>query len=110
MIPVAIMGGSGYTGVELMRLIHGHPQLELTAVSSRQFAGQPVNRVFGAYVGNDDLCFCEPDPALLTKNAQLVFTAVPHQTAMAAVPDLLTAGASVVDLSADFRLRDQSVL
>ena len=109
MIPVAIMGGSGYTGVELMRLIHGHPQLELSAVSSRQFAGQRVSEVFGAWAGDQDLCFCQPDAKLLTKKAQLVFTAVPHQTAMAAVPELLEAGASVVDLSADFRLRDQAV-
>ncbi|MFH1034810.1 MAG: N-acetyl-gamma-glutamyl-phosphate reductase [Pseudomonadota bacterium] len=105
MIPVAILGGSGYTGVELMRLIAMHPELELTAVSSRQFEGQKVSRVFGALEGRVDLPFTAPDPTELAASAKLVFTAVPHQTAMAAVPGLLAAGAKVVDLSADFRLR-----
>ncbi len=105
MIPVAILGGSGYTGVELMRLIAMHPQLELKAVSSRQYEGQKVSRVFGALEPALDLAFCQPDPAALAAAGQLVFTAVPHQTAMAAVPALLAAGAKVVDLSADFRLR-----
>ncbi|MBI4799613.1 MAG: N-acetyl-gamma-glutamyl-phosphate reductase [Desulfarculus sp.] len=105
MIPVAILGGSGYTGVELMRLIAMHPELELTAVSSRQFEGQKVSRVFGALEGRVDLPFTSADPATLAAGARLVFTAVPHQTAMAAVPAILAAGAKVVDLSADFRLR-----
>jgi N-acetyl-gamma-glutamyl-phosphate reductase len=105
MIPVSILGGSGYTGVELMRLIAMHPQLELKAVSSRQFEGQKVSRVFGALEPGLDLAFCAADPQLLAGQSRLVFTAVPHQTAMAAVPTLLQAGAKVVDLSADFRLR-----
>ncbi len=106
MIPVAILGGSGYTGVELMRLIANHPQLKLTAVSSRQFEGQPVSRVFGALEGALDLPFSAAEAGALAKNARLLFLAVPHQTAMAAVPEVLAAGAKVVDLSADFRLRD----
>lgn len=106
---VAIMGGSGYTGVELMRLIAGHPELNLTAVSSRQYLGQSVASVFGALRGAVDLAFCEPDIALLTKDVDLVFLAVPHKAAMAAAPGLLGAGTKVVDLSADFRLRDQAV-
>lgn len=106
MIPVAILGGSGYTGVELMRLIARHPGLELKAVSSRQYQGQPVSQVFGALEGLVDLPFSAAEPASLGAQAQLVFTAVPHQTAMQAVPAILEAGAKVVDLSADFRLRD----
>ncbi len=104
MVPVAILGGSGYTGVELMRLIAMHPEMELVAVSSRQYEGQQVSRVFGALEGRVDLAFSGADPAALAAQARLVFTAVPHQTAMAAVPAILATGAKVVDLSADFRL------
>ncbi len=109
MIPVAILGGSGYTGVELMRILAGHPGLELKAVSSRQYLGQPVASVFGSLEGRVELSFCAPDPAALAAQAKLIFTAVPHQTAMAAVPELLALGVKVVDLSADFRLCSQSV-
>ncbi|MCF8032142.1 MAG: N-acetyl-gamma-glutamyl-phosphate reductase [Desulfarculaceae bacterium] len=109
MIPVAIMGGSGYTGVELMRLIAGHPGLELSAVSSARFKDQAVDTVFGALEGMGDLSFVDHDPAALADGAELVFLAVPHKAAMAAAPGLLEAGAKVVDLSADFRLRDQAV-
>jgi N-acetyl-gamma-glutamyl-phosphate reductase len=106
---VAIMGGSGYTGVELMRILARHPQLTLTAVSSRRYQDQPVAQVFGALAGAVDLRFCAPDPQTLAAQAELVFLAVPHQTAMAAAPELLEAGCKVVDLSADFRLRDPAV-
>ncbi|MBU4565083.1 MAG: N-acetyl-gamma-glutamyl-phosphate reductase [Desulfarculus sp.] len=109
MIPVAIMGGSGYTGVELMRLIAGHPELELVAVSSAQFKGQPVDTVFGALEGAVDLSFVDHDAKALAKEADLVFLAVPHKAAMAAAPALLEAGAKVVDLSADFRIHDAAV-
>ncbi|MCB2185890.1 MAG: N-acetyl-gamma-glutamyl-phosphate reductase [Deltaproteobacteria bacterium] len=109
MIPVAIMGGSGYTGVELMRLIALHPSLTLAAVSSRQFAGQAVGEVFGALEGLLDLSFTAPDPEALAAQARLVFLAVPHKAAMAAAAPLLAGGAKIVDLSADFRLRDQAV-
>ncbi len=106
MVPVAIMGGSGYTGVELMRIIAGHPGLSLTAVSSRAHLGRRVDEIFGALRGAVDLAFCAPDPTALAEEAKLVFLAVPHKAAMAAVPALLEAGVKVVDLSADFRLRD----
>lgn len=109
MIPVAIMGGSGYTGVELMRLIAGHPELELVAVSSAQFKGQPVDTVFGALEGAVDLSFVDHDAQALAQGADLVFLAVPHKAAMAAAPALLEAGAKVVDLSADFRIHDVAV-
>lgn len=109
MIPVAILGGSGYTGVELMRLIAGHPHLRLSAVSSRQYEGKPVAQVFGALEGSVDVAFCGADPAALAKEAELVFLAVPHRAAMAAAPLLLEAGVKVVDLSADFRISDQAV-
>ena len=109
MTRVAILGASGYTGVELMRLILRHPQLELGAVSSRQFADRPVSEVFGALYGATDISFCQPDAEKLASDSELVFLAVPHKAAMAVAPDLLNAGAKVVDLSADFRLRDVAV-
>ena len=109
MLKAAIMGGSGYTGVELMRLIANHPDLELSAVSSRQYQGQKVDSLFGALQGRVDLEFCAPDPKALASGSDLVFLAVPHKTAMESAGPLLDAGAKVVDLSADFRLRDQTV-
>ena len=109
MIPVAIMGGSGYTGVELMRLIASHPGLKLSAVSSAKFQGSAVDEVFGALEGAGELAFVDHDPTALAKGSELVFLAVPHKAAMAAAPSLLEAGAKVVDLSADFRLRDRAV-
>lgn len=109
MIPVAILGGSGYTGVELMRLLAAHPQFELKAVSSRQNQGKAVGEVFGSLAGKVNLQFSDADPDALASQARLVFLAVPHQTAMAAVPPILRAGAKIVDLSADFRLRDIKV-
>ena len=109
MIPVAIVGASGYTGVELMRIIAGHPQMELVAASSRQWQGRPVAEVFGALEGRVELDFCAPDSETMASQARLVFLAVPHQAAMALAGDLLAAGAKVVDLSADFRLRDPAI-
>ena len=109
MIPVAILGGSGYTGVELMRLLAAHPHFELVAVSSRQYQGQSVGSVFGSLASQVKLNFVDADLAALAKDAKLVFLAVPHQTAMAAVPPIHQTGAKVVDLSADFRIRDKKV-
>ena len=109
MANVSIIGASGYTGAELMRLISAHPDLDLKAVSSRQFCGQPVGQVFGALEGEVTLSFVEPDHESLVKDIDLVFLAVPHQAAMNAVPDLMAAGVKVVDLSADFRIKDASL-
>ncbi len=108
MVKVAIIGGSGYTGLELMRLVARHPGVELTAVTSREFEGKPVSAVFPALAGICSLNFSWPDPAKLAAAADLFFVALPHKTAMAVIPTLLEAGAKVVDLSADFRFRDQA--
>ena len=109
MVKVAIIGGSGYTGLELMRLVARHPGVELTAVTSREFEGKPVSAVFPALAGICSLNFSWPDPAKLAAAAELFFVALPHKTAMAVIPTLLTAGAKVVDLSADFRFRDKNL-
>jgi N-acetyl-gamma-glutamyl-phosphate reductase len=78
----------------------------LVGVSSRQYEGQAVAKVFGALEGALDIAFSAAEPAVLARGAAMVFLAVPHQTAMAAAPAVLEAGAKIVDLSADFRLRD----
>lgn len=106
---IAVIGASGYTGVELLRLLSQHPDTELVCVTSRQYAGQAVGDVFPSLHGILDLTFEDLDPRGLAGRADLVFTAVPHQTAMEIIPDLLDAGCRVIDLSADFRISDVSV-
>lgn len=105
---IAVVGASGYTGVELLRLLSRHPDTELVCITSRQYAGQSVCKVFPSLQGCLDLVFEDVDPAGLAGRADLVFTAVPHQTAMGMIPDLLDVGCRVVDLSADFRISDVS--
>jgi N-acetyl-gamma-glutamyl-phosphate reductase len=109
MLNIAIIGASGYTGVELARLLSNHPEVRLTLVTSRQFEGQPLSQVFPNLRSKVDLLCENPDIGRLCDRADLYFTAVPHKTAMDLVPHLRRAGKKVVDLSADFRLRDQSV-
>ncbi len=106
---VAIIGASGYTGVELLRLLAGHPQAEVVAVTSRQYEGQPVSQAFPSLAGYYDL-ECEAlDVEAIAARADVVFTALPHKSAMEVVPGFLAAGCRVVDLSADYRLRDPLV-
>ncbi len=106
---IAVIGASGYTGVELLRLLSRHPEVNLAAVTSRQSAGQAVADVFPSLQGSVDLVFQNIDPSTIAGEAEVVFTAVPHQAAMGIVPGLLEAGCRVVDLSADFRLADQAI-
>lgn len=106
MYRVSVVGASGYTGAELLRLLAGHDQITIASVTSRQYAGQPVSAQFPSLRGCVEREFELFDPTAIAKNADVVFTAVPHQTAMAMVPALLDGGARVIDLSADFRLAD----
>ncbi len=106
MTNVAIVGASGYTGVELTRILSNHPRISLTAVTSRQYDGQPLSRVFPNLRKKTDLICENLSLDELCKRADFIFTAVPHKTAMGIVPDLLRAGKKVIDLSADFRIRD----
>jgi N-acetyl-gamma-glutamyl-phosphate reductase len=109
MVKVAIVGASGYTGVELIRLLASHPRVEIACVTSRQNAGEEIAAVFPSLLDKIDL-ICDPvDIDRITSGAEFIFTALPHKTAMEVVPDLLKAGKKVVDLSADYRLRDVSV-
>ena len=105
MIRAGIVGGTGYTGVELLRLLHGHNQVQLSIVTSRTEAGRPVSDLFPSLRGRVDLAYSEPSTDALSR-CDVVFFATPNATAMDAVPALLDAGVRVVDLSADFRLRD----
>jgi N-acetyl-gamma-glutamyl-phosphate reductase len=109
MLNVAIIGASGYTGVELARLLSNHPDVTLTLVTSRQFAGSPLSEVFPNLRQRVDLICDNPDIDRLCASADLFFAAVPHKTAMDLVPHLRLAGKKVIDLSADFRLKDQKI-
>ena len=104
MIKVGVVGGTGYTGVELLRLLTGHPEAELVVITSRSEAGKPVSELFPNLRGSLDLAFSEPDIAQLSA-CDLVFFATPNGTAMGMTPQLLEAGVRVIDLAADFRLR-----
>ncbi len=106
MLRIGIVGASGYTGVELARILSGHPRAEITVVTSRQHAGQPLSRIFPSLRGCVDTVCVNPSPVELARQADFFFTAVPHKPAMDIVPPLLAAGRKVVDLSADFRIRD----
>ena len=105
MIKVGIVGGTGYTGVELLRLLAGHPQAELTAITSRSEKGRPVSALFPNLRGIVNLVFTEPTVVNL-KDCDVVFFATPHGVAQSLVPEILAAGIRVIDLSADFRIRD----
>ncbi len=107
-ITAAIVGGTGYTGVELIRLLLGHPGAELVAVTSRGESGRRLDALFGNLRGRTALTFSEPDPARLAE-ADVVFFATPNGIAMQQVPDLLARGTRVIDLAADFRIRDVAV-
>jgi N-acetyl-gamma-glutamyl-phosphate reductase len=104
MIKVGIVGGTGYTGVELLRLLAAHPAVELAVITSRAERGKAVSDLFPNLRGHVDLTFAEPDEDLLT-HCDAVFFATPNGTAMRMAPALLEAGARVIDLAADFRLR-----
>ena len=107
-IKVGIVGGTGYTGVELLRLLSIHPHVELVAITSRGEAGLPVADMFPSLRGYVDLAFSDPANANLAA-CDVVFFATPHGVAMSQTPSLLAAGTKVIDLAADFRLQDTEV-
>ena len=106
MIRIGIVGGTGYTGVELLRLLAGHPQAQVVAVTSRAESGRPVADLFPSLRGHIDVTFTEPDTAVL-RGCDLVYFATPNGIAMQSAAELLDAGVRVIDLAADFRIRDQ---
>lgn len=108
MIKVGIVGGTGYTGVELLRLLALHPQVELRTITSRADAGTPVSQMFPSLRGYLDISFTHPDTAHL-EQCDVVFFATPNGIAMQQARALLDAGVRVIDLAADFRIKDVKV-
>ena len=107
-IATGIVGAAGFAGIELTRLALRHPDLELSVVTSNELAGTPVSAEYPGFLGATDLVFAShDDPAL--DECDLVFLAVPHTAALAMAPRFVERGAVVVDLSADFRLKDPGV-
>lgn len=107
-IKVGIIGGTGYTGVELLRLLVGHPQIELTLITSRSEAGKSVSDLFPSLRGFTDLAFSLPDTANYGA-CDVVFSATPNGIAMLHARDLLAQGVRLIDLAADFRIKDIDV-
>ena len=107
MIKVGIVGGTGYTGVELLRLLSAHPEVNIEVITSRGEAGIAVCDLFPNLRGHIDLVFQQPDVEQLA-NCDVVFFATPHTVAMALVPELIAKGTRIIDLSADFRLKDSA--
>jgi len=106
---VGIVGATGYTGVELLRLLLLHPEVEVTALTSQKYAGVSIDQVFPSLKKRLQLNCEELTVDEVSKKADFIFTAVPHKTAMEVVPVFYQKGKRIVDLSADFRLKDASV-
>lgn len=108
MVKVGIVGGTGYTGAELLRLLVGHPNANVRVITSRSEKGVPVVQLYPNLRGLVDLAFSEPDIDSLS-SCDLVFFATPHGVAQNIVPAMLATGTKVIDLSADFRIRDIAI-
>jgi len=108
MLKIGVVGGTGYTGVELLRLIAQHPEAELTCITSRSEKGLAVADLFPNLRGHIDIAFSDPAEAPL-KECDLVFFATPNGIAMQHAVELMDAGVKLIDLAADFRLKDESV-
>jgi N-acetyl-gamma-glutamyl-phosphate reductase len=104
-IKVGLVGGTGYTGVELLRILVQHSEVDLQVVTSRGEDGKPVAQMFPNLRPFTDICFSVPDVETLCE-CDLVFFATPHGVAMAMAPELLSAGVRIIDLGADFRIKD----
>ncbi len=107
-INVGVVGGTGYAGVELLRLLVMHPGVTLKAITSRAEAGRSVSDLYASLRGFIDMPFSEPDLTLL-RACDLVFFATPNGAAMQMVPELISAGVKVIDLAADFRLKEPAL-
>lgn len=105
MIKVGIVGGTGYTGVELLRILANHPQVRVEVITSRSEDGMQVSDMFPNLRGHYDLAFTVPDVDRLSQ-CDVVFFATPHGVAMNMAPELISRGVRVIDLGADFRIRD----
>ena len=111
-VKVGVVGASGYSGEELLNILLRHPHVELTVVTSRQYAGQQVGEVFprfSHYPGTAGLTFCDPDPEKFGAQAECFFLALPHGVAHEYAKSLVGQGKRIIDLSADFRLDDPAI-
>jgi len=108
MIRVGVIGATGYAGAELVRILCGHPDVELTILTSRQYAGERFDKIFPAMAGFVDLVCESLSVDKICDSADVVFTALPHKLPMKIVPELIRRGKKVLDLSADFRFKDPS--
>jgi N-acetyl-gamma-glutamyl-phosphate reductase len=106
MIKAGIIGGTGYTGIELLRLLHNHEGVEVIAISSRSEAGQSIGEFFPSLAGQTQLTFTTPDDKILDE-CDVIFFATPHGVAMKTAGDFIKKGIKVIDLGPDFRLRDK---
>ena len=102
-ISVAVVGATGYTGMELLRILLGHPYVRIAAITSEKSAGKTYSEVCPSFLNHCDLKLDSLSTDRVTKKAQLVFCCLPHKEAMALVPELLKRNVKVIDLSADFR-------
>lgn len=109
MLKVAVVGASGYTGVELLRILHAHPEVAVTCITSEQSAGRPVAEVFPSLRTRYDHILENLEPVRVAEKADFIFTALPHKAAMEVVPTFIKLGKRVVDLSADYRFNDPAV-
>ena len=109
MLKVAIIGASGYTGLELIRILHCHPEVAVTCLTSEQSAGKRISDVFPTLRGRCDIVLENLEPVRVAEKADIIFTALPHKAAMEVVPTFLKLGKKVIDLSADYRLSDPAV-
>lgn len=107
-VKVAVIGAAGYAGEELLRLLLRHPVARITRITSRQYAGKPVGDIFPRFL-ETDLCFTRPEVKDIAENAELAFLALPHGLAAEYAIPLLEQGLKVVDISADFRIRDPKI-
>lgn len=105
MIKVGIVGGTGYTGVELLRLLARHPEAKIVSITSRKESGLAVSEMFPSLRGNIELVFSDPQDAMLDR-CDIVFFATPNGVSMLQAEDLLRRGVRIIDLAADFRLRN----
>ncbi|MCP4107952.1 MAG: N-acetyl-gamma-glutamyl-phosphate reductase [Desulfobacteraceae bacterium] len=108
MIRVGVVGATGYAGAELVRILSGHPDVELAFMSSRQYAGVLFEKVYPSMAGVVDLACEEFSADRICEKTDFIFTALPHKIPMEIVPEFVRRGKRVVDLSADFRFRDVS--
>src|SRR5438093_9269579 len=108
-VPVAVLGATGYTGVELRRLLARHPAVELAFLSSEQYRDRRAADIYPFLAGIVETALRAPEPAEVAAAAEIVFTALPHGAAAPVVAELVRRGRRVIDLSADFRLRDAAV-